>query len=258
MKLNIVPARTGISWVRQGIQTFWRQPIALSGLFFIFMAIMALCSVLFWIGSVIALVLLPAATLGLMAATREASLGKFPMPGILVSAFRAGQQRKKDMLILGLIYASSFISIMGLSALIDGGEFARLYLLGGSINPEIIQTTEFQMAMWLTMLMYMPLSAGFWHASALVHWNGVPAVKSIFFSFMACVSNWRAFAVYMLLWLAIYGAIGFGLSIAAVLTGNSDWVSLVMLPVFLLLTAMFFTSSYFTYKDCFQTDIILA
>ena len=40
MKLNIVPAKTGVLWVRQGIQTFWRQPIALSGLFFIFMAVM--------------------------------------------------------------------------------------------------------------------------------------------------------------------------------------------------------------------------
>ena len=33
MKLNIVPARTGIQWVKLGIQTFFRQPLALSGLF---------------------------------------------------------------------------------------------------------------------------------------------------------------------------------------------------------------------------------
>ena len=41
----------------------------------------------------LALALLPAATLGLMAATQEATKGKFPMPSILISAFRAGNQR---------------------------------------------------------------------------------------------------------------------------------------------------------------------
>ena len=38
MKLNVVPALTGVIWVRLGIKTFWRQPVALSGLFFMFMA----------------------------------------------------------------------------------------------------------------------------------------------------------------------------------------------------------------------------
>ena len=39
MKLNVVKARTGSLWVRQGIRNFWRQPLALSGLFLLFMAL---------------------------------------------------------------------------------------------------------------------------------------------------------------------------------------------------------------------------
>eukprot|EP01031_Cornospumella_fuschlensis_P052331 gene52331-63969_t len=50
------------------------------------------------IGSALALALLPAATLGLMAATQEATRGKFPMPSILITAFRAGQQRLQAMM----------------------------------------------------------------------------------------------------------------------------------------------------------------
>ena len=38
MKLRNVPAGTGLQWVKLGIQTFFRQPLALSGLFFMFMA----------------------------------------------------------------------------------------------------------------------------------------------------------------------------------------------------------------------------
>jgi len=37
MKLNIVPARTGITWVKLGIQTFFKQPLALAGLFFLWL-----------------------------------------------------------------------------------------------------------------------------------------------------------------------------------------------------------------------------
>ena len=116
MKLRIVPARTGASWVRQGIQVFWKQPLALSGLFFMFMAVMSVFSIVPYLGNALALGLLPAATLGLMAATREAEKGKFPMPSILISAFRAGQQRKQSMLVLGALYALGFLVVMGLSA----------------------------------------------------------------------------------------------------------------------------------------------
>ena len=158
MKLNIVPARTGILWVRLGIRTFWRQPIAMTGLFFMFMALMSIASLLPYVGGFLALMLLPAATLGLMAAAREAFLGKFPMPTVLVSAFRAGQQRKKDMLVLGVLYAVSFLVVMALSALLDGGDFARLYLMGGTFSRETLKRDDFQAAMWLSTLLYLPLS----------------------------------------------------------------------------------------------------
>jgi hypothetical protein len=38
VKLNIVPARTGILWVKLGVKTFLKQPLALTGLFFMYMA----------------------------------------------------------------------------------------------------------------------------------------------------------------------------------------------------------------------------
>ena len=102
MKLNAIPARHGVLWVKMGITTFLRQPLALSGLFFIFMAVMSVLSLVPVLGSVLALTLLPGATLGLMAATQEALKGKFPMPGVLFSGFRAGRKQLRSMLVLGL------------------------------------------------------------------------------------------------------------------------------------------------------------
>ena len=258
MKLNVVPSRTGAQWVRHGIRTFWRQPIAMSGLFFMFMALMSVSSLVPVVGSFVALMLLPAASLGLMAATREVDLGKFPMPMVLVSGFRAGHERKRDMLILGLLYALGFVGVMGLSMLVDGGDFAKLYLVGGSLDTHTLMKPEFQNAMWLSLLLYLPLSAVFWHAPALVHWHGVPALKSLFFSTVACLSNWRAFLVFGLLWSFIFLLTALVITLIGGFTGDSEFASLALLPAMLMLAAMFFCSTYYSFRDSFVSDVIYA
>ncbi|WP_408597488.1 BPSS1780 family membrane protein [Limnohabitans sp.] len=258
MKLHVVPARTGALWVRQGIRTFWKQPIALSGLFFMFMALMSVSSLVPVVGSFAALMLLPAASLGLMAATREVDLGKFPMPMILMSGFRAGKERKRDMLLLGLLYALGFVGVMGLSMLVDGGDFAKLYLVGGALDRDTLMTPEFQNAMWLSLLLYLPLSAVFWHAPALVHWHGVPALKSLFFSTVACLSNWRAFLVFGLLWSFVFLLTALVITLVSSLMGDSEFASLALLPAMLMLAAMFFCSTYYSFRDSFVSDVIYA
>ena len=258
MKLNVVDARTGSKWVRQGIRVFWKQPIAMSGLFFLFMAIMSLSALLPIVGSFIALTLLPAATLGLMAASREVDLGKFPMPTILAIAFRASKERKRDMAILGLLYALGFVGVMGISALMDGGGFAKLYLVGGKLDAETIMDPNFQNAMWLSLLLYMPLSMVFWHAPALVHWHGVPALKSLFFSTVACLRNWRAFLVFGLMWTVVFMSTALILSLVSGLMGDGELVSMTLLPAMRMLAAMFFCSVYFSFRDCFVSDTIYA
>ena len=254
--INIVPARTGLLWVKLGIKTFFGQPLAMSGLFFMFMAVLSLATLVPFVGAALALALLPAATLGLMAATQEASKGKFPMPSILISAFRAGQQRKQAMMVLGGLYAAGFLAMMGISALIDGGQFAKLYLVGGKITEEMVLRGDFQAAMWVTLALYLPLSLLFWHAPALVHWHGISPVKSLFFSFMACYKNKGALTVFGLAWIGVFVLAAVVVSIIAAVLGNASIATLAMFPVALVIVAMFFTSIYFTFKDSFVDDAV--
>ena len=254
MKLKIVPARTGLTWVKLGIVTFIKQPLAMAGLFFMFMALLSIATLVPFIGAALALALLPAATLGLMAATQEATRGKFPMPSILISAFRAGQQRLRAMMVLGALYAVGFLALMGVSALVDGGQFAKLYLVGGKITEELVLQDGFQAAMWVAMGLYLPLSLLFWHAPALVHWHGMPPVKSLFFSFMACYKNFAAFAVYGLGWAGVFALSAILVSLIATLLGNPMMATVAMFPVALVIVAMFFTSIYFTFRDSFDAS----
>lgn len=254
MRLNAVPAKTGLLWVRLGIRTFFRQPLALAGLFLLFMLVLSLVTLIPVLGNALALGLLPAATLGLMTATRDASSGKFPMPALLLSAFRAGRERMRAMVELGGLYSAGFLGILGLSALIDGGQFAQIYLGTGELSAQTVQHPEFQHAMWLALILYLPLSMLFWHAPALVHWHGVSPVKSLFFSLLACWQNKGALTVFMLAWMAVFIVAGMLVSMIGLLFGGSETSSALMFPAALILAAMFFTSFYFTFRDSFVTD----
>jgi hypothetical protein len=254
MKLNVVPASAGVLWVKLGIRTFFRQPLALVGLFFLFMAAVSVASLVPFLGTALALGLLPAVTVGFMAATEIAAEGKFPMPIVLLTAFRAGREQARAMLILGVLYALGFLLVMGLSALVDGGQFARLYLVGGTINTELVSQPGFQGAMWLALGLYLPLSLLFWHAPALVHWHGISPVKALFFSAVACLRNFWAFTVYGLLWMGIFLGFGLALSIITSLLGQGNALGAMIIPVALVLAAMFFSSIYFTFRDNFVQE----
>ncbi len=251
MQLNIVPTRAGWTWARQGIRTFWRQPLAMSGLFFLFMATVSLVSIVPVIGGALALVLLPALTLGMMAATQVAEDQRFPLPGVLFAALKPAAPRRA-MLQLGAWYALGFLIIMGVSVLVDGGTFARVYLTGANMSPEVVNSASFQAALWVSMVLYIPLAMMFWHAPALVHWQGISPVKSLFFSFVACARNLRAFMVYVAVWFGVFIATATLSMLVASLLGDPSLLMAILLPAGLMVAAMFFASMVGSVRDCFQ------
>ena len=256
MKLHIVPARTGMTWVKLGIRTFWKQPMALAALFFMTMASMSLASMIPLVGPAVALMLLPSATLAMMVAAAQASQGRFPTPAVLLVAFRTGQQRLRDMLVLGALYAACFLAVMGLSALIDGGQFAQVYLGGAPLTQETVENSDFQLAMWVAMVLYLPLSLLFWHAPGLVHWHGVPPVKALFFSIVACVRNFGAFLVYGLGWLGVFLLGGLVVSIVSALLAVAGLAGAaaggIMVGAAMMMATMILTCAVFIFRDCFE------
>ena len=242
MKLNIVPARTGITWVKLGIQTFFKQPLAMSGLFFLYMAAATLASLIPYVGVILALAIVPAATLGLMAATQEATKGRFPMPAILISAFRAGQQRSRAMAVLGGLYAAACLLIVSIVPLFFNVPVSR----------ESPLAPEMQGVMLAVMALYLPVSVLFWHAPALVHWHGVPPIKSLFFSAVVCFRNAGAYALFGLTWLAVLMLTGVVVTLLAGLLASPEAAAALVMPAALLMAAMFSTSIYFTFESSFE------
>ena len=254
MKLNKVPASTGVQWVKLGMRTFFSQPFALSGLFFMFMLLVTILSIVPVLGPVVALALLPAATLGLMAATREAASGKFPFPTILASAFQAGKERARAMLTLGAIYAAGSLVVMGLTTLIAGTDPAAVTPENVESAAGMLQQPQAVRSLLVSIVLYIPLGLLFWHAPALVHWHGVSPVKSLFFSALACWTNKAALLFYFLAWAGVFFVVSLVLVLLGTVLGGPQLLGFLIFPVAMILSAMFFSSLYFTFRDSFTTD----
>lgn len=257
MRLLIVPASHGVKWVQSGIRTFWRQPLALAALFFMLMAALSLVSLLPLIGPVVGLALLPAVQLTMMVASAEALQGRFPQPLLLFVAFRS-QPLRQNMLQLGALYAAGFLAIMGLTAVVDGGQFAQVYFGGDPLTHEVAQSEAFQGAMWLGLMLYVPLSLLFWHAPGLIYWHGVTPIKALFFSFITCKRNFWALVLFILAWGIVFLVAGLMLAITTgFVTVFLGWGAQgLLIAGAMLLAAMFFTSIVFTFRDCFEPPLI--
>lgn len=262
MRLRIVPARTGALWVREGLRLFFKQPLAFAGMFFIVIALGRLLAWLPAVGEAIALALMPAFTVGMMAASRAVQAGRFPMPSLLLSAFRGPSANTRAIVVLGALYSAAVLLLMGLASLTNDGKWAEVLAAhGGQLTPETMNDPAVQSAvrasmreLMLTSVLYLPISILFWHAPALVHWHGVPVLKSLFFSAVGVLRNTGAYLVYFMGWTMVTTTAWLALLVVAGMLGNLGVATSGLLPLSLIIAAMAMASLWPTFRDSFDAD----
>ena len=173
---------------------------------------------------------------------------------VFLSAFRAGRQQLRSMLILGVMYGAGLWLIIGATSLVDGGKFASGYIAGTTSPIDIARDTELWSGMFTFLALQLPLSLMFWHAPALVHWYKVPPLKSLFFSLVACLRNFWAFTLFGLAWMAITMLLIVCITLVAGVMGNAQIAGVALVPGTLMIAAMIFTSTYFSFRDCFMAE----
>jgi hypothetical protein len=80
----------------------------------------------------------------------------------------------------------------------------------------------------------------------------------LFFSTVACLSNWRAFLVFGLMWTGIFLGTTLVITLIGSFVGDGDFAAMALLPAMLMLASMFFSSTYYSFIDCFTSDVIYA
>jgi hypothetical protein len=104
--------------------------------------------------------------------------------------------------------------------------------------------------------LYLPVMMMFWFAPVLVAWHGVSAAKALFFSFVACLINWRAFVAYGVV-AVLMTVVAPLLVLSAVLYASggalrAQAISL-MFPLILVMLPTLLASFYVSYRDVLGT-----
>jgi hypothetical protein len=249
MQARILPALRGAYWLVEGWQMFRAAPLGWLSLVFVYLfgtQVLALVPV---VGLVAALVAVPGLTVGMMGAARAASRRGELRVAMLFDAFRSGA---REQLLLGAVYLGcSYLIFAGLSLADDGG--AMRAALAGRATPDAVEAADWLRAGLVLAALYTPVMMMFWFAPALAAWHSAGAAKALFFSFVACWLNWRAFLVYA----ACAAAMMVALPIAALalplalLGGEKARMAPLLLPLLVLMLPTLFASFYACYRDVF-------
>ena len=243
MQINILPARAGITWLREGMRLFGRQPIGLPAMVVLYLMMLIVPALLPVVGIAISGVLAPFASVGLLGACRDVADGRMPTPLAFAQPFRPAPARTL-LLRLGIVNAILLLLVATLAMLLvpepPGGE-----------APQSLQEVPLQ-SLLVQLLLYLPVMALMWFAPALTGWHGIAPAKSMFGSVVAC---WRNMGP-MLVFGVAAGALTLGVSVAAEMLLTSlitsrEVLSIVMAPLALVLMTIVQASLYPMYRAVF-------
>ncbi|MEL4180943.1 BPSS1780 family membrane protein [Roseateles sp. PN1] len=257
LHLQTVPSRNGMLWIRHGFKVFQRKPMALAGLFSVFLFAAMVILMLPGAGVMLLLMALPQLSLGFMLATHLVLQNKTPTAGVYLMPFRLTKERRNTQLLLGACYALLTIAISFISSWVDGGSMDELQQLmaDGASAEKLSEAAANPALLWgaiTRVVLAAVVSIPFWHAPALVHWGGQGLMQSMFSSTLGVWRNRGAFAYNALLWGALIMALGLIGSVLASLLGLGQLAPIIAMACGLLLSTVFYASLYFTFIDCYM------
>ncbi|KAB2639763.1 MAG: hypothetical protein DVB25_05040 [Verrucomicrobia bacterium] len=182
MQARRLPARQGLAWFIAGFRLFRANPPLLTSITFGYLlTVLLMLAIPFSIGGLLLPLVQPMLTLLLANGCRAVAI-KGPrttwadLP-VGIREHRAALLRLGGLQLAGSIIVLLLSLALGLSPDPDKPESALPAMLG-------------------VLALSSPLVLAFWFAPLLTGWENVSPVKSIFFSLISTLRNWRAFLVY--------------------------------------------------------------
>jgi hypothetical protein len=251
MQARIVGARQGAIWLLDGWRLFRAAPLGWLAMVFAYWIIMTLASVVPFIGVAAASIMVPAFSVGFMAAARAASRRGPVELSLLFDGFR---HQPKSQLILGVIYLLCLGALLSVTTLVDDGALASWMLTGRRPGEDSLQSDDFLQALGVAALLYMPVLMAFWFAPPLAAWHDIGPIKALFFSFVACLLNWRPFLVYGAFSALLVVVLPLAVLLTLMLASLKIAAMSLVFPVLLVLLPTLFASFYASYRDVFGVE----
>ena len=248
MNARLAPPARGMHWLAEGWRMFRAAPLGWLLLVFAYLMGTMLLSVLPLIGPAVVSLLVPAISVGFMAAARASSRRQAVELPMLFAGFR---ERLPSQLVLGCVYGAGFAAALAGSALVDGGAMLALLFTPAGTPPG--ETPGNPLAgMLAAVLIYLPTMMMLWFAPVLVAWHALAPAKALFYSAVAFWLNRRTFIVYALtLAASLFVIVGTATLISAAMEAPAASARSLVFPMALLVLPTLFASYYASYRDVF-------
>src|SRR5687767_14351574 len=248
MIVRTLPARAGLTWLRDALRLYRRQPFAFTSLVILYTIGVSLLAYVPFVGLPLAAVLVPFGTLGLTLAGRDAERGKMPMPTLMVEPFRDHQQRKA-LALLGFVNATLVLVLVTLISLLAADELAQWKLVDGQIDPASAGQNFPWDAIIVAALVYLPILMVTWFAPQLVAWHRLPIAKALFFSFFTCWRNrWPFLMLAAALSALSFAVIFLVTQLLQMFGATPQLASMLFAPVALILISIGYATQYPIYR----------
>ena len=246
MQAQQLPASRGIAWVTAGFRLYRRGPPLLTTVTMAYLLVVMACGLVQPVGPFLLPLFLPALTVLVSNACLLLDGAADNARGVLLRGLSA---QRKPLLRLGLLQLAGTVAVLLVDTLIGGGDWTGL-----AANAEAEQPLRLLRLLALAAPMLMAL----WFAPLLVAWNGVPAVKAMFFSLAASLRNWRAFLAYGATVMAV-GVVLPGLLMLAVGLAAGGLLgpvsALLRMLLILIFAPVLMASVYLSYRDIFALPL---
>lgn len=258
LQLKTVSLAHGPRWVADGFRAFARRPLALGLLFLLFLAASTLVAALLpFVGGLLQLMALPMLSLGYMVATQSALLGGPVHPGQFIEPLRSDATRRRSLLVLCASYGVLAFALLMLCAWVSDDALTRLQMLvarGDTTRAEVdalLDEPGVTQAAWLLGIFGTLLSVPYWFAPALVHWGGQGIGQALFSSALALWRNKGAFTTFIATWVAVVALSSIALSMLLAALGAARVAGMLLMPLALLFSSVFYVSQLFAFNDNF-------
>jgi len=253
MQAASLPATSGWQWIREGLQLFRKQPLAMFTWAMLISLFVVFAALTLPIGALLLPLLMPIITVMTLSACKHVVAGRMMLPSMWPKPLlRPGIFKK--LLLMGVLYTAFCIAAEVVAVLPFASDVMEAMNVANTAQDVTPLLMAMRKPMFLFGVLYVPIAALFWHAPVLVAWHGLRMMQALFFSIVAC---WRckwAFLVYGVAWAFIFMFIDLvaGLLVTAGLPGTL--VDSIQAPINIIAAAVLYCSFYPAYTSVFGID----
>ena len=232
MEIRSVKAGNGWQWIVDGFGLFRKSPVIWVTLFFVYLLIGMLLTVIPVVGAIVLNLLAPVFMAGFMLGCKAIEDGEELEINHLFAGFK---HNTPQLITVGGLYLVGVIVIVGVIFVVGGGAAFSPMSDVHALEKDPAASSGVLLAAIAGLTTLIPLIMAYWFAPPLVVFQNMKAAEAMKASFFACLRNILPFIVYSLISmvLMLLAAIPIGLGL------------LVMIPT---MTA----SLYVSYKDIFN------